>query len=104
MSKWAPEKQPRLAIALDPDRLALLAGSVVALIVFAVSVFIRNADLSAAALRAGIVLVVVYAATFILVLVVKRVTLTEIALRKEEERQRARQQAQESEGKSGGSE
>lgn len=104
MSKLAPEKQPRLAIALDPDRLGLLAGAVAATIVLAVSLFYRNADLPTALLRSGIVLLVSYVATFILVSVVKRVMLTEIAIKKEEERQRALERISESEEKSGGTE
>ncbi|MDX9971549.1 MAG: hypothetical protein RBU21_01025 [FCB group bacterium] len=104
MSKVAPEKQPRLAIALDPDRLGLLAGAVAATVVLAVSLFYRNADLPTALLRSAIVLLVSYVATFILVSVIKRVMLTEIAIKKEEERQRALERSKKSEEKPGGTE
>ena len=104
MSKLSSDKPPRLAIALDPDRLALLAGAVVALLVMIVSAFVRHADLPTALLRAGIAMVVCYAATFILVAIVKRVTLTEVAIRREAERRRILERKQESEEKPGGTE
>jgi predicted branched-subunit amino acid permease len=104
MSKWASDKQPRLAVALDPDRLGLLAAAVAALLVLIVSLFVRHADLPTALIRAGIVLVVSYVAIFILVLIVKRVTLTEVAIHKEEEQRKALERKKESEKDSGGTE
>jgi len=88
MARTASDKSSRLAIALDPDRLGLLAGAAAATLVLGIGLFYRHADLLSALLRAGLVFVVSYAAAFVLVLVVKRVALTEVALRKEEERQK----------------
>jgi len=78
-----------MAIALDPDRLGLLAGAAAGTVVLVVSLFYRDMDLPSAAVRAGLTCVVGYAAAFILVTIVKRVALSELAEHQEEERERS---------------
>ncbi len=96
----------RWAIALDPDRLGLVAGSLCAAGVLAASLFWRHAEVSEAVVRAGIVLVVAYTATFLLVLVIQRVTFAEVARQRqaerEQEQERVLRQKADSDASSGG--
>ena len=93
MPKTAPPKaqasaKRRRAIALDPDRLGMVAGGLTACIVLLITLMLRQVDVFEAIVRAGVVVVVSYAVIFILVLAIKRITLTEIARQREAERER----------------
>lgn len=95
----------RRAIALDPDRLGLAIGGLSACVVLVVTLWFRHVGLLESAVRVGVVFVVSYAVAFVLVVIIKRITLTEIAKQREAERERIMNlNKQEGESRQGGSE
>lgn len=78
----------RRAIALDPDRLGLAVGGLASCAVLVVTLWFRHVGPLESVVRAGVVFVVSYAVTFVLAVIIKRITLTEIAKQREAERER----------------
>ena len=67
-----------MVIALDGGKLGHIAGAVVALTVMVLSMYLSNADALTTFKRAGWAFVVGYGATFFLVRVILRITLSQL--------------------------
>ena len=85
-----------MVIALDGHKLGHIVGALVAFTVLSISLFLRNADGLTTFTRVGWSFVVAYGATYFLVRVILRTTLTLLALEKQtalmEKRARHREQ------------
>ena len=86
MQKARPGKKNRPVLALDADRLGLIAAVVVATVVMAIGFFVRQAGTFEVIWRAGLAFVGTYAATFCLVRIILRCVLTEFAEQKQTRR------------------
>lgn len=88
-----PAKTPTPArtLTLDGDKLGFIAGSVVALGVALVQMFLRDADLLTTLVRSAWAFVGAYAAVFFLVRTILRTTLFEMLAEKESRRESRRQ-------------
>jgi uncharacterized membrane protein len=91
-------------LALDPDRLGMLGGALLASTVLTVGLFVRGAEITESVIRAGVVFAVGYAAVFVLVYVIRRIVDAETARIREAERQANASKNKESEATRGGTE
>jgi hypothetical protein len=95
-------KKPRRIVALNGDKLGLVAGSVVATVVMAQCFFVQHVDGPTAALRVGWAFVIAYGAAFFLVRVILRTTIFEFVIQAREKKAKKRSRDKEKRSEAAG--